>query len=327
QVGTAASVDALIQAVADSERVGTAEAKAALVAMRGKDVVERLKGRASFWQVRPLGSVAALDVLVAREDPTALPVLRRCAKEPGRVGAAAVAGLGRLGGAGELVLLARVALDRQDDESFAALEQVAGRVEDGTASAKELIALADGNVRALRLMLGTLGTLGGAEALKVVGGFLKGDDAGAALEALAKWPDLGSAETLLQVASADEAPAAQRTQALNAVLDLLRNRDQVAATERGDTVLAVWKVTRDNDEKKRVLSVMAGIPDGRLAGTIKPLFENGDLKAEAVAAATGLAEALLGTDKDAAKELAKAVQATEPPDGVSRRLGRILRAP
>jgi hypothetical protein len=108
-------------------------------------------------------------------------------------------------------------------------------------------------------------------------------------------------------------------------LELLRNRDGVAAAERGDTVLALWKATRDNGEKKRVLSVMGGIPDVRLVEPLKALFENDDLKAEAVAAATGLAEALLGTDQDAAKALAKAVQATDPPNGVNRRLSRILR--
>lgn len=326
QVGTAASVEALLEAAADDERAGSAEARTALVTMRGKDVVEKIEARASEtarWI--PLLRVAAIDALVARELPSALPVLRRCATEPGRVGAAAVAGLGRLGGATELLPLARVALNRQDDESWAALEQVAGRVEDGEAGAKELLALADGNARALRLMLGTLGTLGGSGALEVVSGFLNGPDAGAAIEALAKWPDLGSAGTLLKVATDDDVSAGQRTQAFNGLLDLLRNSESVPAAERGDTVLAVWKATRDNDEKKRVLSAMGGIPDGRLAETIQPLFENADLKAEAVAAATGLAEGLLETNKDAAVELAKAVQATEPPNAVRRRLGRILR--
>lgn len=325
QVGSAASVGALLEAAADNQRGGAGEAKDALVAIRGKDAVEAIQAIAGNASSGVLVRVAAIDALVARETPEALPVLRRCVTEPGRVGSAAVAGLGRLGGSSELLPLARVALERQSDEAFAALEQVAGRVEDGAVGAGALIDLAGGSERAMLVLLDTLGTLGGPDALKAVSGFLSGSQADAAIRALAKWPDLGSAETLLKVASEGQAQAGRRALAFNGLLDLLRNSENVPATERGEMVLAAWNATRDNDEKKRVLSVMGGIPDGRLAETIKPLFESEDFKAEAIAAATGLAEGLLETDRDAAKELARAVQATEPPNAVSRRLGRILR--
>lgn len=323
QVGGAASVGVLLDLATEEGPVG-AEARAALVRIPGVRAAETIQFavRSQSTPVRE----AALNALVSRELTESVPLLLRCAAErDARISRAALKGLSRMGGRDELLPVARIALDRQSEDAFDALVDIAGRVEEGASAAGDLIKLADGHDRAVVALLDTLGTLGGPEALATVTRFLGGSDADAALGALARWQDLSATEALLKVAADSEAPEARHALALNGALTVIGASADAAVGARADALLAAWAATRNAAEKKRVLGAMAQAPDGKLIPTLKPLLKDDELKAEAAAAAVSVAEGLKGQDKDAATDLAQAVVASDPGDRIRRRAEAVLR--
>lgn len=323
QVGSAVSVGLLVE-IAMEDGPAAAEARAALVQVSGVDAADALQ---SIAQAGPVPArETAINALVARELPAAVPLLRACAAErDARISRAALKGLNRMGGRDELLPVARIALERQSEDAFDALIEIAARLEDGASATGELIQLADGNDRALVALLDPLGTLGGPEALATVTRFLDGSHTDAALKALARFADLNAAEPLLKIAADGEAADARHALALAGALSVIGASVDAPPGKRADALLAAWAATRDAGEKKRVLSAMAQSPDAKLIPTLKPLLGDEELKAEAAAAAVSVAEALKDQDKDAAADLAKAVVDADPGDRIRRRAQAVLR--
>jgi HEAT repeat protein len=323
EVGTAEAVPALLAVMNDSLRPGAREALTALVRLRGMDAARAIAQAAGAAD--PL-TVAALQVLTARQCAGALPLFVKQAQSQNQeVAVAALDGLAKLGGDDELLPVARLAVERNNPAAWRALPKIAARVKDGETAARSLIELANGSEATLLRLLDVLGTLGGPDALEVVGGFAKGAHAEAALHALARWPDLSSVSLLAGCAGDHALSAALRALALSGVLDLVSEHDTAPADQRADALLAVLKTAPGPAEQKRILAAMGQVPSAKLAAALKPFLKQKDVQAEAVMAAAGLAEKLAQTDPAAAADLAKAALATKPPAPVAKRLKKLLK--
>jgi len=111
---------------------------------------------------------------------------------------------------------------------------------------------------------------------------------------------------------------------IEAVARLVTDSTETPKAARAEAAIAALAASKRPEEKKRVLSALATVPDAKAAAAIKPLLNDPDLRAEADLAGATLAEALVATDKAAAKDLAQAIQAANPSEAISRRAEAIL---
>src|SRR5207245_1344093 len=113
--------------------------------------------------------------------------------------------------------------------------------------------------------------------------------------------------------------------AIQGIVRLVKSSEREPAVARVEVAQQAWKTARRNEDKKLIISALASIPSSASADVLKPFLAESNFKTEACLAAVSLAEALVRTDKPAAKALAQAVKDANPSAEVARKADAVLK--
>ena len=327
QIGGALSVPVLVKIASENASGRQKVAAGALTKICGPGVNSAIAKQAGEGDAA--ARAAAIEALAGRNDKGCLPALVKYASEGDPVvSGAACAALGKLATDNELEGLARLRLSGKAPGVEAALRAVASRSKDKAAVARKLIALAR-TVEAQQqaVLFEALTILGGSEALATVSGATASPNdelRDAAIRALANWPDFPATQPLLAIAADPKAMRVHSVLAIQGVVRLVKSSDKEPAGARLEAAVAAMKAANRDEEKRLVLSAFASVPDAKAADAIKPFLRDSKLQAEAGLAGVTLAEALLKTDKPAARNLAQAIKEAGLSEDLARKADAIL---
>jgi HEAT repeat protein len=327
QVGTGKAVPVLLR-LAAGERSPVQQA-----AVEALGRVHGLGADAAIAEMAAHGAsgirVPAIHALAQRSDTAAIPALLYYAgnSEPD-VASASWAALGVLGGDTELAPVARRALETANPDAESALREIATRVQDKPAAAKQLVALLpDASPKQSSVVFETLAVLGGPTGLKTVSVAVSSGDEDvrqAAVRALANWPDFEAVKTLLEIASGSQQSPLARILAIQGVGRLVKSSDDVSVEARLEAALAAMKSATRADEKRLLLSAFASVRSPKAAEPIEACFNDPDVRNEAGMAGITLARSLYWRDRAAARKLLRAVAEAQISDQITRRAQAFL---
>lgn len=327
QLGTTEAVQFVVQIAASGSPEDRAAAQTALRQVRAPIAFDVLRELAI--QGDPALRALALGVLAARNDSASVALFVACLRDPEMsLRRPALNALRQLGGASELEPVARFALATRAPEASETLAVIATRVTDKDEAANQLLALAGPGPDALAPLVEALAVLGGVPALHAVGDAAargRPETREAAIAALGQWPDLSAAEPLRAVINDPAAGARLQSAALTVLVQLVRASENADPTRRESAILPALAAARQPAERKLVLSVLATIPTVKVAEALRPLLADPVVRGEAALAAISVAEGLQAGDRPAARALAQAIQAANPPREIGTRADKLLR--
>ncbi len=258
----------------------------------------------------------AVRAAAPRGAKSALPELLKAADDPEEtVRVAALESLASLADADQLpVIVARLGKAANDTERDAAVNAavtVARRNADAAARTAPLIAALDPAKPATKVaLIGALGALGGADALKAVTAAANDGDpavAGAAIHALAGWPDASAMDALMTIARTSDNP----THCVVALRGFLQQVEQPGRTP--EQALALYRqalaVANRADEKRLVLAGLSTVPSLPALQLAEPFLDDPALKDEAGLAVAKIAQGIANTAPDAARAAVAKVEA------------------
>jgi HEAT repeat protein len=327
RIGSAASVPVLIAIASGDVATDKPFANAALATISGQGALAALEK--SAFEGPDKARVVGMSALAARKDTAVIPgLLKSVGDDNDTIKKAAFDALGKLGGDTEIEPLGKLVLTSKSPAAAGCLEAVAIRVKDKTVASQKLLALAGANDQALSELLAPLTALGGAEALAAVTKLISNtnpDLQQSAIRALSNWPDFSATKPLLEIASNSNTPETHYILAIQGIVRLVKSAEDEPAQSRAETALAAMQATRRDEEKKLVISALGSAPNPKAVAAIKALLNDAKFKMDAGAAAGNLAQALLETDKPAAKDLAAALKEANISQNLNRRADMILR--
>jgi hypothetical protein len=290
---------------------------------------ERVKAAA------PAAGAALIDVLARRQDAAAVDLLLDQARaDDVAVRRAALKALAGLAQADRLPALVDVLLAAADEasgsEAERALATVARRAEPGPGrTAAVLAALAAQRDAGRRgSLLRVLGSIGGPEALAAIRERLDSatdaDERTAAVKALAAWPDSAAVEPLLAALGPGLAEA-QRLLALRGLIRLLGTASDLPPDARVQAFRRAAEVAGDADSRKLLLGGLPAVAHAEALGLALNWLDDPAVSAEAALAAASLAEAVLGTDRDAAVAAARRLAEGAADAAVKDRARQVLK--
>ena len=256
-LGEAADVPRLVEALAGSAEAEKAAAAKTLDRMRGEGIDVAIV--AALKPAKPDLRVALIGLLVSRQATVAaMPALLAAAEDgDAEVRAAALAALGKLAGPAEVPALAGLLLRAKEPADREALERVVmfacQKAEDPQQRAAPLLALmAKARDEDRLALLGALGRVGGAAALKTVEAVVADQDPARreiGIRALCNWPDASVVPRLMELAEKADDPQ-QRVRALRAVMRVAVLADQRTDAQRLELLQKAFAMaTREEDRK------------------------------------------------------------------------------
>jgi HEAT repeat protein len=311
---TAESAKLLLQAAATGQGAEREGAREALRRARGAamDVALAEAIRGSNAGLR----AEAIRVAAPRGARTALPELLRATADPDQtVRIAALEALASLADADQLpVILERLGKAADSAERDAAVKAAVAAARarpDAKARATPLIAaLGTAPPEAKVALLGALAELGGANALAAVSAAAKDGDAkvrGAAIGALAGWPDASAMDALIAIARSTDNP----THRIVALRGFLQQVEQPGRTP--EQALAFYQqalaVADRAEEKKLVLAGLSTVSNLAALKLAEPFLADAALKDEAGLAVAKIALGVANAAPEEARAAATQVQA------------------
>ena len=310
-MGKLDSADALPTLLAALARTHGRELDAARDAIRdihgqGADqaIVKAIEG------AQPEVRIELIQVLADRRAKGAVPALLEAARgRDAKARDAALEALGVLADPKELPTLVGLLVAAGDKHARTSAEKavvaVCGRIEDETERAEHVVAaLSKAEAAPVRVALvRVLGRIGGGKALEALRGASKDGNAevqDAAVRALAEWQNAKVAADLLRIATTGKT-LVHHVLALRGyvrVVGLPSGRPSSETLAMYDDAL---HAARRDDEKRLVLSGIAGVADPAALGMVEPFLTNPALASEAAIATANIAAAISGTHRDAAK--------------------------
>ena len=274
-----------------------------------------------------------IDVLIVRKVGAAVPVLlAQAGTGSAKVRATAFYALGKLAEPKDLPALLQllVALDdetvRPDAERAAVA--VARKISDAAAQGDAaLAALEAAKATPARCsLIRTLGGIGSARALQAVTGALADKDPavqGAAVRALADWPDAGAFEALMGVFRTTD----------NRVHRILALRGCVRSLGLGgrsaDQTLKGYKelmaAAKRDEDKKLVLAGLATVASPAAAAAVEPYLADPKVGDEAELAMLGIARGLVSSSAKQAKAIARKLLAKSKNESIRRQAADVIR--
>ena len=321
RLGNGASVGILIPLLKDPDV--RRDASKALGDIHGPGVVEALLKAAG--EGAPETRSAVLNLLAQRGQAEALPAFRTALTDPDRqIRGAGVAGLSALGTLDDIkplsTSLVSVSDDGERDEIAAAMSAIGLRTGDETVrSAPVLQAYAGATPAAKVRLLGVLATLGGDRALQGVQAALSetGEVHAAAVRGLAEWPS-NAPMALLRTASKEDPDKSIRILALRGYIRMVASGGQQPG-EKIQALKDAIAMAERPDEKRQALGGLAGIGSVDSLKVVEPFLDDADVKNEAYLAYERIAEALAGSQPEAAKEALKRVMDNATDDRLKNR--------
>ncbi len=215
----------------------------------------------------------------------------------GNLRRAAIRYLARFGGQTELPRLVEMLVAPQNaaerGQLARAVAAVAGRVGDSERTGPIVAALPSANVDAKVRLLAILGSLGGDDALDAVRAELEEDNEsvrGAAVRALANWPDISPLRDLLEIAKHDSDPARRRL-ALRAFIEKT-DTPKIRRSGQGVKLFGeAMALAQEPKDKKRILAGLGKLIDTRALPVAKKYFDDPALEEAARAAYKAVAVA------------------------------------
>jgi HEAT repeat protein len=333
QLGNASSVESLIAAAGASNVEERTAALGSLRVLGGDGVEAALISSLTTapTNVRP----SIVRVLVDRNIVGAVPSLMKMASDlDARSAIEALKGLSAMADEKAMPALLQLLAEAQDDGVREAAEQtvttLAHKITDQSKQAESaLAALAAEKQEKIRCaLIRVLGGIGTTPAFEAVRGVLNDSSEKVretAVRALAQWPDTTAEEILLKVQQ-NNPNQTLRTLALRGLVRLLGADTGRSPASLVETYKQILTRVNDAEEKKLVLSGLAGIPDVNALKLVEPFLKDDAVKAEAALAMLQIAAGLSGTDSGTTKQaVQKALAATDNP-AVQQKAQEVLKA-
>jgi HEAT repeat protein len=333
QLGNASSVELLVAAAGAANAEERAAALGSLRVLGGDGVEASLISSLTTapTNVRP----SIVRVLVDRNIVGAVPSLMKMASDlDARSAIEALKGLSAMADEKAMPALLKLLTEVQDDGVREAAEQtvttLARKITDQSKQAETaLAALAAEKQEKIRCaLIRVLGGVGNTPAFEAVRGVL--DDSSemvreTAVRALAQWPDTAAEEILLKVQQ-DNPNQTLRTLALRGLVRLLGTDGGRSPASLVETYKQILTRVNDAEEKKLVLSGLAGVADVNALKLVEPFLKDDAVKAEAALAMLQIATTLSGIDSGTAKQaVQKALAASDNP-AVRQKAQEVLKA-
>jgi hypothetical protein len=180
----------------------------------------------------------------------------------------------------------------------------------------------------LVVVLELLGSLGGKDALAEVSAQTASTNAtvnAAAMRVLSNWPDFAAVPRLLEIARDPDAVLTNHVQAVRGFARLmLENTSRAPLARRMEMTLSALEAARRDEDRKQLIPVLATLPDFKVVDVVQKYLDEPALKSDAAWAGVALAEKLVDTDKERAKQLAQVCKVTEPSAELARRANAVL---
>ena len=260
--------------------------------------------------------VALIDTLAIRKATGSVKDLLAQANGPdASVRAAAAKALGQLASASDLPALVGLIVAPKDGQPSAQAERavvlVARKIPQDAARADAVLAaLKTASAAPIRCsLLKALGGIGNAKALQAIEAALKDKDTdvqNAAVRALASWPDAKVLDNLLGVYR-NAKSMTHRVLALRGCVRLVGISDRSAGDKLKIFAELMRTATRP-DDKKLVLSGLAGVADPAALAAVEPFLDDRQVKNEAELAILGIARGLRTTAPDKARAALQKLQ-------------------
>ncbi|MBL7218705.1 MAG: DUF1080 domain-containing protein [Phycisphaerae bacterium] len=162
-----------------------------------------------------------------------------------------------------------------------------------------------------------LGKIGGDKALAAV---VKSDSTGAAVRALAGWPDGKAAGPLLNIVK-NTGDKTHRILALRGYIRLLGLDPNTPVQKYAEAL----ELAKQPETKKLVLSGIAGVAHSDALKLVIPLLDDKTVRGEAALAAVNIALATMGADRDQARTAMEKVLAASKGKPVAAEAQRVIR--
>ena len=268
-------------------------------------------------------AAALVRVMAARGDADSVPALLQLVGNGNdAVRHEALRALGALGDGAVIPRLCRLLRTTTNETDFPWIERAIisiGRRTRGTADpVPDLVAALTGSTgRTRALLVVLLGQFGGEAALTAARAALRDEDAtvkGAAVRALANWPDLAPLDALLELSRSAETEALRLT-ALSGYIRMVGR----TAGRSSDEMLALYRSALSNagrgQEKKQILGELAEVLDYGVLGVIEARLQDEAVGAEArlayLKSAKGVGPLSPGAAIVALRRVSEAVKAPE----------------
>jgi len=279
-----------VMKLSDAEEL--AAAKSALLRVKAKGLPAAAAG--ALDKASTEGKVAILQVLAVRGGADqAKAVIAQLDSKEALVRQAAARAMGALAGAGDIPIILEKLVAATDSREQASLRgaSLAAMRRTGV-GAKPAVKALSGSTGAKRVtLLGVLAGIGGIDALAVVAkdtGSSDKDVKEAAVRALASWPEMGAAESLLKLAGKSDNKT-HRTLAIRGYIRLISLPSNRTAAQRVKLFAEAMKAAPGPAEKKLILGALAPVRTVEAMALAMKYVDDPALREEAAMAAVKIA--------------------------------------
>jgi len=302
----------LVEAATDADESVAAAADQALATLRGPVIDGAMMS--SVLTAPPAEQCVLIRSLTERNMPEAVPLFFHLANhEDPEIRREALRAMGQLADghylAAVLTLLAGNGDEAERGRIARAAKSIAGRAQNANERTSALLGAWHTASDAVRPdILHLLGQFGGTPALEAVSEALGSDNGEirkAAVRALAAWPDASAAELLADIAE-DAEDAAERILALRGYIVVIGKPGTHSPAETLALYEKALAMAERSEEKRRILSGIATVPDLGTLDVIAACWADEDLTTEAQTAFLQAAKLVGGMQQDATRDRLRA---------------------
>ena len=332
KIGGDQGAEALMKIAINDDGPAQRAAYSGLSVMTGPGVEEMIKARAASGDINC--RVIAIGLLGQRRTAGAIQsLLNYAADDNADISAAAFKALAAVADSDDIPtlvdLLAKTESGGARQNAIATLKTVLGKTTDKDAAARVMIDKMEVSGKEVRLaMLASLNALGGSAALKTVTEAAKSSDQAVqetGIRTLSDWPDYEATEILLGIASKSETALTHHVLATRGAIRLIRESNLAPLNDRTKLCFYAFEQARRDEEKKQAISAMGSLPNEEVARRLLKLVKDNNLKAEAGLGAVELANNMLRTNRQGARDLAQKIRDMNISDEINQRADRIIK--
>ncbi len=279
EIGSASDLAVLLKSLTSASGAEQQAARIALTRMRDATLVKTIAAESKSAGPQLRGKL--IEVLAARRATGELDaIIAATTDSDGGVRTIAMNALGQIGKPDQLAAMLPGVLKaekgRERDNAERNVAEVCKRIDNEDQRGAALIS-ALGTIDAGQRdeLMPLIGRVGGRRLIKFVADIATGDDASrrsVGIDALGKWPDASSADTLLEIASKAK-DAAVRRQAFLAFVKVCANRDDRNDQQRLERMKQALKEARTTEEKIAVINRTRTAYDVESMRLVRPFLD------------------------------------------------------
>jgi len=351
QLGTETSANTLFDAAVNGRGSVQKAAQTGLTVMSSPQADALIKAKAASGEAK--ARAVAINLLGQRRcEGTAKLLLAYAADADETVSAAAFQAMVNVADAIDMAVLTDLVVKAKSDGArtagITALKAVLAKAPDKEAAGKivvEQMNKAQGQTRLV--LLSSLTSVGGATALQAVTDAARSSEEAvrdAGVRTLSEWPDYEAVPALIDVASNAQTPLNFYVLTVRGALRLIALQqptmgqrmgpptgprmgppmDPAQVESRAVLCVKILDQARRIEEKRQAVATLATLPCERSVNRLLELVKDESLKNEAALAAVNLAGAMLRTNRQAARELAKKILDMNVSADINNRANAVL---